>query len=213
MKKSIILFSTLLLVVSINTYGQTAERKNNFTLGGGKGAYRGDLGNAWFKLDEEWYGFAYMGYSRYLNHSFDMSATLTTGDYGHCREDDESAIRPDGTEVLNMLGRLTSLVVSGKYKFANGYLLKEKAKLAPYVYLGLGLNNMTEFFWKNKTRANEGNYTSLNGGIGARYHFNDKFNVTYNLGIGRFNNDNIDFRKSGSNDMFLQSTLAFGMNF
>ena len=104
------------------------------------------MGNAWFKLDEEWYGFGNWDYSRYLNKSFDGSATLNTGDYGHCREDDESAIRTDGTEVLNMLGRLTSLVVSSKYKFANGYVLKENAKLAPYVYIGIRIKNMSEFF-------------------------------------------------------------------
>ncbi|MBL0051816.1 MAG: hypothetical protein IPP29_10065 [Bacteroidetes bacterium] len=48
-----------------------------------------------------------------------MNTSITIGDYGHCRKDGENKYRDDGTEVLNMLGRLTSFVVASKYKFAN----------------------------------------------------------------------------------------------
>jgi hypothetical protein len=110
-----------------------------------------------------------------------------------------------------MLSRLTTLVVSVKYKFTNGYLLKENARLAPYVYAGAGINNVSNYWWKNKDRVNPGNYISLNTGIGLRYSFNKKFNLSYNLGLGYFTSDDLDFRTS--NDMYLQNTLLLGMNF
>ncbi len=202
-----------LIAISINSYGQTVDKKNNISIGGGKESYNGDLGNAWFKSDEEWYGFVCFQYSHYLNRSFDMSASITFGDYGHCREKDESKFRSDGTVVLNMLSRLTSGVVSGKYKFANGYLLKEDAKIAPYIYIGAGINNVSNYWWENKNRVNKGNYTSLNGGFGLRYNCCEKFNFTYNLGFGYFTSDKIDYRSEGTNDMFMQHSIMFGINF
>ncbi len=202
-----------IIAISNSSYAQTAERKNNISIGGGSEGYKGDLGSVWFKRGEEWYGFAGINYSHYLNKSFDFTTSLTFGDYGHCREADENQYRDDGTEVLNMLGRLTSLVVSVKYKFANGYLLKENARIAPYIYLGAGANNISEHWWKNKTRANTGYFGSFNGGLGAQYNFYKRFNFTYNLGFGYFTSDNVDKRKDGGNDMLMQQSLMLGFNF
>jgi len=129
-----------------------------------------------------------------------LNTSITFGDYVHCRKDGENKYRDDGTEVLNMLGRLTSFVVAGKYKFANGYIMKENAKLAPYIYLGAGVNNISEHWWKDKPRAQIGNYTSLNAGLGVRYNLCHKFNIGYNMGYGyfilrvdRFSNESITY--------------------
>jgi len=65
-----------LLTISLNSLGQTSDNKNNISIGGGKESYNGDLGNAWFKLDEEWYGFVSIHYNRYFNKSFDFNASL-----------------------------------------------------------------------------------------------------------------------------------------
>ncbi len=159
--------------MSIQCFGQTADRKNNISLGGGKQSYNGDLGNAWFKADEEWYGFVAANYSRYLNKSFDFNLSVTYGDYGHCREEGESEFRADGSEVLNMLSRLTTSIVSLRYKFSNGYILKENARLAPYIYAGAGFDKLRNTW--SYPRANMGNYTSFNGGLGCRYNITKKY--------------------------------------
>ena len=203
----------VLLTLSFCGFAQTAEKKNNLSIGGGKGSYVGDLGSGAFKPKDEWYGFLGFNYSRYLCKSFDVSLAITSGDYGHCRDEDESAVRPDGSAVLNMLGRLTTGVVSLKYKFANGYMLKETAKLAPYIYAGAAINNISENYWPDHSRAIQGNYASVNGGVGVRYNFYKNFNFTYNAGIGYFLTDKIDNRSVGSNDIYLQSTFAVGVNF
>ncbi|MCX6351926.1 MAG: hypothetical protein NTX03_08685 [Bacteroidetes bacterium] len=59
---------------------------------------------------------------------------------------------------------------------------------------------------------NIGSYTSLNGGVGVRYNFLEKYNFTYNLGFGYFTTDKIDFRSEGINDMYMQSTFSLGIN-
>ena len=206
-------FLTALFFLSMYGFAQTAEKRNNISIGGGKQAYNGDLGNSWFNPEEEGYGFLSASYSRYLTHSFDVTLSVTSGDYGHCRDADDAPVRTDGTQVLNMLSRLTSTVISAKYKFANGYMLKENAKLAPYVFLGLGMNNVTDYFWANKTRVHQGNYGSVNGGVGVRYNFYKNFNFTYNLGFGYFMTDKIDNYSKGMNDAYMQHTFLIGMNF
>lgn len=211
MKKLVKTILVGLIVISANSFGQTADNKNNISIGGGKQSYNGDLGNSWFKMDEEWYGFVSLHYNRYLTKSFDFSASFTHGDYGKCRDHEDDIYRPDGTLVLNMLSRLTTGIISMKYKFANGYLLKENAKLSPYIYLGGGINNISNRWWDDKTRVNPGNFTSVNGGIGLRYNFYKNFSFTYNLGIGVFTSDNLDFRSS--NDKYLQHNFMLGINF
>ncbi len=210
MKKLVKTIIIALILITANSFGQTSDKKNNISIGGGKESYNGDLGNSWFHLDEEWYGFVSIHYSHYLNKSFDFSASVTHGDYGKCREHDDEIYREDGTEVLNMLSRLTTGILSVKYKFANGYLLKENAKLAPYIYVGGGINNISNRWWNDKKRVNPGNFGSINGGIGLRYNFYKNFSFTYNLGIGYFMSDNLDFRTS--NDKYLQHNFMFGIN-
>ena len=202
-----------LITISYRSHAQSFERKSNISIGGGTERYRGDLGNAWFKPHEEVYGFVCFNYGQYLTPSFDVNTGVTFGDYGHCRDADESRYRPDGTEVLNMLCRLTSLSLTAKYKFANGHLLRDDARVAPYIYLGAAINNVTDYWWSNKQRVNAGNYASLNGGAGILYNFCTKFNLTYNLGFGYFTSDNLDYRTEGSNDLYMQNSLVVGMNF
>lgn len=203
----------IILLASFEMNSQTEAHKNYLAIGVGKGSYNGDLGNAWFNLEEEWYGFVSVNYSAWMNKSFDLSASITHGDYGHCREADEPVYRTDGTEVLNMLSRLTAGVISVKYKFANGYIMNETSRLAPYVYAGAGVNNISNHWWPEKHRVNTGNYSSINGGLGVCYRVNEKFCVTYNLGFGYFMTDSIDKRTEGRNDMYMQNGLLFGMNF
>jgi OmpA-OmpF porin, OOP family len=112
-----------------------------------------------------------------------------------------------------MLSRLTTVTATLRYKFANGYILKEDSKIAPYIYLGGGFDNLSNAFWKEKDRVNTGSMASNNGGAGVKYNFNQKYNITYNMGFGYFSSDNSDFRVEGMNDAYLQHSVLFGINF
>ena len=207
------IFCLFFLLLSIGSEAQTSLHKNNISIGGGQQSYNGDLGNAWFIPGEEWYGFGSIQYSRYLDRSFDISTTITWGDYGHCRDKEDNVYWEDGTEVLNMLTRLTCASVSVRYKFSNGYILKENARVTPFIFLGAGFNNISEQWWRNKTRGRIGNYGSINGGPGLRLNFAKRFNFTYNLGFGYFLSDKIDFRDKGRNDMVMQHNMMLGISF
>jgi hypothetical protein len=78
------LFTLLILLCIQSASSQSATYKNNLSMGFGKGSYNGDLGNSWFNLNEEWYGYGHISYNRYLNKSFDLNTNLTWGDYGRC---------------------------------------------------------------------------------------------------------------------------------
>lgn len=199
------------MLFSLHAFSQTKERKNAITFGGGKQAYRGDLGNTWFDLEEEVYGVAIVNYNRYLNKSFDLLASFTTGDYGHCRMGDDPKYFDDGAEVLNMLSRLNTSMLGLRFKLANGLLLSEESRLVPYVYAGMAINQLKNT-WAYP-RVNEGVYTSVNGGAGLRYQIMDKLSIGYNLGIGYFTTDKIDYRDVGNNDMYMQNTLMLGFGF
>jgi len=208
MKKILLL---ILISTSISSFSQTSTHKNHFAIGGGQFSYNGDLGNSWFNIEEELYGFVGIYFSHYISRSFDLSFSMTYGDYGHCVEDDDSPFWADGSEVLNMRSRMTSGILTLKYKLANGYLMNEESKFSPFLFAGIGINNLRDV-WTHK-RVNAGNYGSINGGAGLRYNFNEVFNLNYSFGIGYFTSDNIDYKVEGGNDMYMQNTFSLGMNF
>jgi hypothetical protein len=197
----------LIALLSITTIGlgQTEEKKNFFSAGAGRESYNGDLGNYWFKPKEEFYGFVRLSYSRYLNRSFDAFLMGSKGDLGHCREED------DPETVLNYYSRMTSCLVGVKYKLANGYLLKEDAMFAPYILMGGGVNNLVDI-WNHKD-VNPGNYGSVNAGVGLRYNFTSRLSINYDLTIGYFTSDKLDYISGGLNDMYMQNCFSLGMNF
>src|ERR1700722_6782918 len=120
----------ILVISSVCGFAQTSDHRNNISDGGGKESYNGDLGNSWFNTGEEFYGFWSLSYSRYFNRSFDGSVSFSYGDIGRCAEDGFGAVRSDGSPILNMYARMTTLTVALKYKFANGYVLKEDSKVS-----------------------------------------------------------------------------------
>ena len=194
-----------LIAISICSNGQTKDKKNNISIGGGKESYNGQLGNSWFNFSEEWYGFVNLSYSRYLNKSFDALAFGTVGDIGRCRDDDASH------NVLNLYVRMSSAVFALKYKFANGYLLKEDARISPFIFLGAGINNLTDIW--NHIDCNAGNDMTINGGVGATYNFTKRFNFGYRMGFGYFTKPGAMDYSASMRAMYMQNTFCLGFNF
>jgi len=192
--KNYLLF-LLFVVIVIGTKAQTSTLKNNFSAGFGLQNYN-----------------LCVDYSRYICKSFDATLSLRSGDFGHCREEDEKAIRDDGTEVLNMRSRLTSAIISFRYKFANDCLIKASAKLAPFIYAGAGLNKLRDIWTSAHDRVNEGTYASLNFGAGLRYQITDRYSFSYNLHLGYFMSDAIDKVARGKDDMYIQNIVMLGIN-
>lgn len=185
---------------------QTKERKNNISAGGGKESYNGHLGNSWFNFKEECYGFVNINYSRYINNSFDALVFATVGDIGRCRDDDAPLT------VLNLYSRMSSAILTFKYKFTNGYILKENAKIAPFVFLGAGINNLVDI-WNHKD-CNPGNNLTLNGGLGVNYNFTERFSLGCRMNFGYFTKAGaMDYYKGGKDAMYMQTAFYLGVNF
>ncbi len=219
MKKTILTFCIALLCLSMNA--QSKDHKLGFTGASGFQYYKGDLGNSFKLLNQSYYGTFTADLGYYLNRSFDAGIFGSLGDYGYCQPPKISSEviavedRCPGCKDRLGLGNLNSRLLSGgvhlKYKFNNGYILKENAKLQPFLSAGLAVNRVSDIMKMNCV--NPGNYRSWNAGIGFKYYIIDRLNFGYAATLGYFTTDRVDFMlHGGSNDMYLQSTVTIGID-
>lgn len=128
--RTLLLVALLALTVSVNA--QNAEKKWSFGPSFGVVEYAGDLGNFWYNFNTGWAGGGSL--YRYLNPSLDAGIV---GFYDHIDKTDENNIFPG--LGLNFSTQFYSGQARLKYKFANGYILKEDAFIQPFIEGGLGV--------------------------------------------------------------------------
>lgn len=206
MKKLLCTLGIFLCVAGANA--QSSDNKNNVSGGFGFTEYAGHLGTVWGNFDEEWYGVLRLTYSRYLNPSFDALGFVTTGDFGRCYDG------PLDTTKLNFRTRLTVVGLSLKYKFTNGYIFKEDAKLSPFVYAGAAIDFARDL-WHQGITVNVGNYVTLNFGLGLCWNVTTRFQFIYNCGFGYFTTNamTFDYNRGDAKDTYMQNSLSIGYNF
>jgi outer membrane protein OmpA-like peptidoglycan-associated protein len=131
MKKFFISFLVFGLV--LGAAAQTSSQKWGLGVYAGDSEYNGDLGNGFFKL---YPGYRMGGFflGRYLSPSFDVALQ---GDYGSFGFDDE--------ENSWFLTKKTAADLLLKFKFNNGSILKEDALFAPYLAVGGGIVNFSDY--------------------------------------------------------------------
>lgn len=161
-----------------------------------------------------------MGASLYLNRSFDVGINASVGDFGYCQPHDMAnkavalAHRCPGCLTRIGLGNLSSrMYIAGiqvRYKFSNGYLLKEDSRIQPFVYAGASVNGIDDRIKMNCV--NEGSYLTLNGGAGARFYLTERMNIGYTMTVGYFTSDKLDNLTGGNKDMYLQNTFSLGID-
>ena len=234
--KNQVLISALLLS-TLCTIGQNKNNKIGIEAGAHIQQYNGNLGNSFFKFNTT----TFAGYNAkvglYLNKSLDFNLGGSIGHFGYCQTDEDKkrvvSIKqrcPGCIDRLGM-GELRALMISGniaiKYKFANGIFLKENSKLAPYIYVGVGINRLSDVMKRNCV--NVGNHLTINAGAGIKYNINERFNIGYNLGIGCFvtkkvyyttatqnsetGKDADDLKMDKRKDLYMQHALTLGINF
>ena len=215
------LLSIGLALLSLAATAQTKNNRLGVAAGGGQQFYKGDLGNGLKgEKDGTRRGTFIFQASYYVNPSFDAGLFGAVGDLGYCQYDevsqtpvDESQQCPGCGERVG-LGNLSCRIAAGgafvKYKFNNGYLLKENSMRQPYILAGGALNHAMDRMKMNCVAP--GNYFTLNGGAGVRYYVTKRIHLNYQLAAGYFTNDGIDFMSHGSNDMYIQNTLLLGID-
>jgi hypothetical protein len=214
MKNSLIAIAFLL---TMNLFSQTKNNKFGVTAGGGTQHYMGDLGH--FNNETSYGGFIFQG-NYFLNKNFDAGMFSSIGDFGYCQTEKEkntevaAQYRCPGCNRVG-LGNLSSRLYSAggmiKYKFNNGYLLKENSAIRPYVYAGAAVNHLQDIMKMNCVSV--GNYGTLNAGAGFKYYVSERLNLGYNISTGYFLNDNVDFMNHGKgSDLYLQNTVTIGFD-
>ncbi len=110
---------------------QTAEKKTALTLYAGTLQYKGEFGNQFFKTDNVQAAFG-ISVSQYMSRSFNLGLMYSLADVNYTNNKDF------------LLGNMSSMNLFLTYKFNNGYLLKENARIAPYLIAGIGANDWSE---------------------------------------------------------------------
>ncbi len=105
---------------------QSSDKKWGIGAMGGINSYNGDWGNATFKRPS--YGFGSLSLHRYLNAWFDIGIQSNYGDYGYYKD-----------PYRNFLGKKLDGALLLRIKLDNGKILRENAKLAPFITGGIGL--------------------------------------------------------------------------
>lgn len=236
--KNQLLITAAFVLATFGLTAQTKNRKIGIETGAYLQQYNGNLGNSFFKFKETAFGGGSLNLGLYLNKSFDVNVGGSIGHFGYCQtEEDKKRVValeyrcPGCTDRLGM-GELRSMMISGntaiKYKFANGYLLKEDSKIAPYLYAGVGINYLSDVMKRNCV--NVGNHFTINAGAGVKYNITERLNIGYNLGVGCFmtkkvyytnaiaeNNevekDADDIKMEKRKDFYMQHALTLGFNF
>lgn len=193
------LFAFLFVAAIMTTvYGQNADQKWSISLMGGKTEYTGDLGNGLFHFNPfYWHGA--LQFNHYLNPSFDLGLQFEYGSYGF-----------DGN-TNSFLSRKTDGALLLKYKFANGYLFKEDARIAPFLATGLGFAS----FAGDPARTRDDDWDAfipLGGGI--KVNITQKFAVEYQILYNFTNGDYRDLDETPSkDDRFLSHSLGIVLAF
>lgn len=199
MKKSI---AALLVINALFMSAQNKDKKIGIQLGGGINQSYSDIGNGFFNFDKALYGFGKLNLGLYLNKSFDLNLGGTYGETGYYTADSSN---------LNMLGRMGQGQLALKYKFANGYILKETSIIQPYLYISGGAANFADVP-SYVNRIKNGTFATANAGAGFNIMLTKNVYLTYNMGYIWNNTDQLDFTTKASNEQNLQHSLTIGFN-
>ncbi len=194
MRKTLTLFMLLVFgLVVVNA--QNADKKWAIGIFGGKTEYNGDFGNGFLEFGDNTFAFGGASINRYLCKSFDLKLQSTYGLYGYFKDASKNfkGKKLDGNLLL-------------VYKLNNGYIFKEKAKLAPFALAGIGYANN----WSYSGSKIKGGYDmlfSLGGGL--NYNILEDFALQYQLLYNFTNKDERDYWEAKNNDNFIAHSLGF----
>jgi OmpA-OmpF porin, OOP family len=197
MKKKYLFLILFSLIIGL-TNAQTPEKKIGIGIIGGCNQYNGDLGNGIFDFGKAFYAFGGLSFNHYLNSSFDLGLQGTYGDYGFWKNSDE-----------NFLGKKYDFVLLLSYKFNNGYILKEKSKLAPFLVAGTGIAG---YYGSNIYERGCDWVAPI--GAGLKYQINNKFAVQYQFLHYYTGNDSRDNQtEMNIDDRYAQHSISLIYSF
>ena len=210
MKRKVLLLTTVLFLGTYASYAQNADNKWGFGAHFGVMEYNGDYSNQFYSFRQ---GYAVgASLSRYLNPSFDLMGHFFY-DMTHSFDGGISGM----PTWLSFTSDMYNLNLLAKYKFNNGYILKETAILAPFVLAGFGGNiSVSNGVGENGAMSGEQLLKpNLYGGLGLNLRISHAISLAVQTSLMMPFTDEIDgtsgavapVTKKG-NDKFLQNSVG-----
>lgn len=209
MKRKILLLTTVFLLGISASHAQNADNKWGFGAHFGVMEYDGDYSRQFYSFTQ---GYAVgASIARYLNPSFDVM-----GHFFYDRTHAHDSGRLGSHTWLSFEADMFNLNLLFKYKFNNGYLLKETARLAPFILAGVGGN-----FSIGTGVAESGPFTKqkylnpdLYGGLGLNIRISQALNIAVQSSLMSPFSDKIDgwypanFPPNKSPDYYLENSVG-----
>jgi len=204
MKKLITLL--LFTMMFSAAFAQNSEHKWAVGLYGGKTVYNGDFGMGFLSFNP-FYALGGISIDRYLNPSIDLGIQAEYGDYGF-HKNDSTYFRSTKTDGYLLL----------KYKFNNGYIIKEDAVVQPFLAAGIGLASYSvglgSYENPQNVRPNDkGVDLTIPVGAGIKLIFTKWLAFQYQFMYNFTNADNRDGMVAARNDGFASNSVALIFSF
>ena len=142
---------------------------------------------------------------QYLNPSFNLVEKLSFNQTWYQTEEGDAGVKAKFW-VLNL---------KLKYKFNNGYIIKESAAIAPFLVAGIGGNNIqsTNFSYIDESVIDDNKFTGNAAlGIGFLFQFNDRLGLEVANTINVPLYDGWDGVDQGGNDLYVQHSAGLIFN-
>jgi outer membrane protein OmpA-like peptidoglycan-associated protein len=193
MKIKALTLLVLFALLSSSLFSQTKENPNAIGLFGLKHCYVGSLGNGFGDFSQPFNGFVGVSFLKYYDNNLNFSLNADFGKLAY-----------EKNEKKTYEENLTHLSLRVHYKFANGYILPEDARFAPFLTSGIGLA-----FFGGDDKIEKHKDVLFPLGIGFNYRINDKWALQYQ---GNMNITVMKYPKDGkgqsSEDHFFGHSLG-----
>lgn len=159
--------------------------------------YKGDLGNEFFKFTDGVHPSVGLNVSKYVTPSFDLMGKIRGGQI-------------DRNTFKNTL---VDFNIMAKYKFNNGYILKEESLFAPYLFLGIG--DALSIYTDVTTGVKDAPLAVFNlpMGFGFKFNVNEKLSASIETHYNYMVNDRADGQVEGKwDDQFLYNAIGVSYN-
>ena len=193
--KKIFLFVFFSVIIAEITNAQNTDKILGFGVMGGLNEYNGDWGNGLYNPPA--YGFGSLSLHFFLNPIFDLGVQSSYGAYGFSKNFKE-----------NFLGEKLDVELLGRFKFYNGKILSENAKLAPFITAGIGFAS-----YSGDRIYDEGVDFIVPVGAGIKYNITSCIAFQYQFLYTYTNNDSREYATAVDRDNYTQQSLGLVFSF
>lgn len=187
------------LFLSINSTAQNSDYPAAISVFGGAVDYYGDFDSHTvfdFGGENTYFNFG-LGIDLYANKYFDLGLTYSNGELGHKKADFPA-----------LEGQFNAFDVNMKYKLNNGGLIKEDARIAPYIFAGGGVTDLKS----DEDMIVENLYSNFNYGLGFNIPLTERLNLDIRNTYKYMSTDLVDFSPQGLNDNYMTLTAGLKLN-